>query len=366
MTLSMINSLRSYSIQGVKSKSTIKAFLQYYCLYFSGVLVVLLDRYALPSKYFVDNKTIQMVISLLNNGIHFGITNGFANTARIYLFTGLGNLSSVQSGLITYSVWFLLLYFSVRSLQISKFAYIMVLAWNLISAVYIGQYTKEFLASLVVFLFFKLIKQHSNVSVFISFVILSSYAFFDRTYWFIIVSLSLLLYSTRNFSLFKKYIFRIIGTFIPFVLYDHSGHYITSVRTRINYSIASTTGSNTMIHNFMHNTSFFTDYLNWVVTLFKFFIPYTLIYPFNPEHLLFAVLNVSSLVLIIFKYTQIRNCCTRVDKYLFYWIISFVLVQGMFEPDFGSYVKHQVVFIPLFFYLLLRFSNRLLEDVYEN
>jgi hypothetical protein len=35
------------------------------------------------------------------------------------------------------------------------------------------------------------------------------------------------------------------------------------------------------------------------------------------------------------------------------WCVAFTIVQGMFEPDFGSFIKHETNLVPMLTYLYL-------------
>ena len=40
------------------------------------------------------------------------------------------------------------------------------------------------------------------------------------------------------------------------------------------------------------------------------------------------------------------------ELWLFYMLFSYFVVQGVFEPDLGSAVRHKIGILPLIYYLL--------------
>jgi hypothetical protein len=367
------------SLAGEYAMKVNKGSLALLCLYLSGIAVVLLGYFVLPEKYYYDSENIRSLTSSLEGSST--LFNSYANTARLYGFVGLNHsVSFWLVGLASYTLAFLtlLLVFRKKEFRWNWRIWLILSVWNFILAIYVGQYSKELVAILVVGLILYISGRFRlSVSLFMIVLVGVLYALAFRIYWFLVVAIFLVniffLYMPgRGIKKFILYFAVVGGVFLSTHL--ATGEYLTDTRVTLNVGREGDPDSVTMFTNLLPNTSLLTDMINGLYAWLLYLFPVYLFKTGMWHHVIFALWQAINVVIFIrlarYVMNRTRGFQGRYGRRAnqrsvaaVAWCMSFSFVQSLFEPDFGSFVKHQIVLLPMYFYLLLFYYGRVLEQL---
>jgi len=322
-------------------------------IYIVGLILVLIVPFLLPAKYYSDGNYIQQLIIESANA-----PGSFQNTAYIYRLFGFESLfSDWLVGIIIFSFSLAIIIYFIKKYSINwcRLPLILLLVWTIFLAVFLGQYSKEFFALMVTGSLLYFSSTRKGLLVGLGLVIL--YAIFFRDYWFLILAFFMvhLVLIRNHISLFKYIILFLLATIVIFYL----GHYVTDqyfsdARFRINMSREGSPNAVTMLSNLVVNTSPITDMINTFYGWFMLLIPIHLFRTGGIHHVIFAVFQFVNVILFVSAVKAILRyqVAMRVQVAIA-WCLSFTFVEGMFEPDFGSFLKHELVILPMFFMVIM-------------
>ncbi|MBU8686476.1 hypothetical protein KM918_03800 [Priestia megaterium] len=329
-------------------------------------IIIFLAPHILPDKYFYDAITIRKQYTQLQNS-SFEFFDSYANTARFYRFFGIDQLnSSLLEGCFAYSIVFISLFFTFKftNTQINKQIAMFIFIWNVPVSIYLGQLSKDAIAFLFMGLITFLVIKSEKLTLFKILLLIVIYALFFRSYWFtygvfVLINYSILL---NGYKIFKsqtlKIMCYIVGILALFITSNIFGTALTDSRTSVNMFREGSVDANTLISNYMPNSNFLTDMINWMVAFITIVFPISLVPRMNILSLAFTLWNIFN---IYFLFRVFRNTITynlndrdiKKIKLIFTLIISFTFTQALFEPDLGSFLRHQLIQLPPSFYLLL-------------
>ncbi|MFO1463702.1 MAG: hypothetical protein U1F66_07980 [bacterium] len=318
-----------------------------------------------PDKYFLDADTIKSYIP--TSSFQFDFLDSYNNTAYFYKLIGMGSvMPDWVAGFISYSVPFLLLAmicwrqkWEFNFLTASLFSF-----WNILMVVYMGMYSKEFLA----FVFIVLITVFCKSKRGLAFAILMAvfYGVFFRIYWLLVVGFCLVnLYLIKlKKPLVTIVIVQLLTAILVFKLANvATGQYLSEARLTVNLEREDGDNATTMIDNIFPNSSFIFDWMNGSFIWFSLLFPFFLLKTAEVQHIVFLVFQLVNVSLFIMVARLLINNNQRslvgMDvpqknqiQVLVAWCVAFSFVQGIFEPDFGSAARHQIILIPMWFILL--------------
>lgn len=328
-----------------------------FIIFFLGLIIFfisLLKEFILPSKYFYDGN---LIFNLINNNIDISYFDSFNNTAFIFSLFPFPeySINILGSFFITIS-----LYWSIRS-KILNFYPINVLIlysiFSMIMSVYLTQPSKELICLFIIFSLFFFGK--TVYGFYFWLIIVATYALFFRSYWFIygvVVFLNFNLFY-KQFSI-KKFIFYnsiiIMAIVISYQLFYQVS--ISLIRDSINIDRLSSEDAVTIINNIIPNYDILSSWLNAILHSLLLFIPIPLAMLGGVIYTISSLLILSIFLLTFKSYYEICNKCNNsvLSRACFFSIISFPVVQGLFEPDYGSFIKHLSPMLPLILYIYMR------------
>ncbi len=108
----------------------------------------------------------------------------------------------------------------------------------------------------------------------------------------------------------------------------------------------------TQIYNVLNNptSNIFKLSLEYVLLMIRLLIPYELILK-GPKYLLFVIYQILITGYLIKAIKNYKNN-DMISNYSLYLFISFLLASVTFEPDYGSWVRHESVAFPLMFLIM--------------
>lgn len=335
----------------------------YFTMIFLYALVVIWvsDR-ILPDKYFYDANTIRRYFSYSNN---FTLGDSFANTARFYKLFGFDHLNlRMLEGYFSYLFIYICLIsiFKKANAKLTLNMSITIFIWNTLFCVYLGQLSKDVIAFITITIVLLLFKPNNRFRIILIFIILLGYALIFRTYWFIFIYFIFLNYITYNNNrhFFKhkgiKIVIYFIAILIPFIVADQIGEALTNARTAVNTARVGSVDANTLVMNILPNNNFFQDLINWLYSLFIFILPVNLLFKLNGLAITFLFWNFLNIILVlnILKSKFIHN---KNYVLLFVIIVSYYMTQALFEPDLGSFLRHQLVITQIQIFIYLQYEK---------
>jgi hypothetical protein len=118
----------------------------------------------------------------------------------------------------------------------------------------------------------------------------------------------------------------------------------------------------TMFANPWPNTSPATDLANTLAGWSTLLLPAYLLMLGRPQHIVFALFQFANTTLFVAALMRARRSQAPVFDWRFAsaatFCVAYSLVQGMFEPDFGSFAKHETILLPMLFYVLVEHGVR--------
>jgi len=134
-----------------------------------------------------------------------------------------------------------------------------------------------------------------------------------------------------------------------------TGLYLTDARATLTAGRDIDAFSDTVFLNLFENGSLATDIANALYGFARLLVPVSLVGSGKLEHLVFIgwqLLNVGVFVLAMRRVWWNPRLDPRTE-FAAAWILAFLLTQGIFEPDYGTFLRHQTTLLPAFALLCL-------------
>ncbi|MDY0050298.1 MAG: hypothetical protein RBR73_06080 [Halothiobacillaceae bacterium] len=360
-----------------------------------GALIVALAPSVLPGKYFADAVHVAELTLSEANWREYGAS--YLYTARFYATLGLGG--DAPAAAVAALGWLLSWGFMLHALHVGSagalcrvplWLWAVAAVWSVPLAIYLGQYSKEVPALLSLWAVFFLLgsARHGRVVTVLGWalaaVLIAGFALYFRIYWALVAGFAFVLWLVWRLRLGGWA--ALLGLLALFLLASWASaewrcHFLSGYRVVEQINRLDDPDSVTLILNPWVNTSVFIDLFNSLVGWLRLMLPIELLAHAGPQHLAFALWQWVSLGLFVWAVRGQRLLWggagwenghpAGADRprplhalhtggeqaraaAVVAWIIGFGLVQGAFEPDFGSFVRHEAVLAPLLLYLVQR------------
>ena len=320
-----------------------------------GAMAVGLGQWLLPQKYYYDGLAIQVRLASINEFM----TNddvGFSRVSDFYGFMGVTDKTPFFIQCLIGSAWACLaLCFSLKCMGLYK----PVKWWLLISPlgfsyfIYMGQLSKEHFALMsIVLLLLPFLS--ARVALILCAAAILAYALVLRPYWgLVLVFWAVLLVLQRKPGIFNWKIIPCIVVSIYLVslaVFHFRGFYLSDLRFDINVNREGSDDAKTIVSNLFIAENSFYDTLNIIWGYLTLSFPLYLIPILGVQHVLFGFFG-TFLTVCVFRAGALLWRVPPSDeilrlRYVFLLWLAFSLVQGAFEPDYGSCLKHQAAFFP--------------------
>ncbi len=316
----------------------------------TGLFIVIFGQDFLPAKFGYDAAYIRGLLDIrdLWNGFSF---DGFINTARVWslVFHVLPEAVVMPAGycLLVVVAMRLLAVYEVPLVRYQLFAG----GWLVCSSIFLLGISKEMIA-LPVALWFCL--AGTRGSRFLATLAFLLYAAFFRQYWaicyfyFVFVLMALRLHIANRSRLAACIL--LLGFVLPFVAADVAGiEALTEVRMSVNIDRVDSPDARSAFSNPFENTGFGTDLANSVISWFYMNVPVVLLLDASPHYVFFAAFQMFSLGLFAAGCASFLRDAKRIQRSdaihlrCAAFVIAYSLTQSIFEPDFGSFLRHEIV-----------------------
>ncbi len=328
--------------------------------------VAMVKESVMQPYFFSDQITI---FNIMKTTYGFGVGNSYGSTAYLYKLLGFEQSSIVFaliSSIIIISVY-TFIFIKVRGGSLNLIDLGVFLFFCFSSMINLTWQSKDFIVFLMV-MPLMLVFFHRSVGLIAFTIFAVFYAYYFRTYWFLfLLEFYGLLFMARFIHHAKWVFFLCLLTLLVLAIgFQYGlGVDVDSFRTSVNEHRLDNSGdgSNTLITPWVGAGNPFFGWINVSVTWVTFFIPFPLILMLSPYYVIISFF-------IIVMYHRIWKTLhyallTRTNPVLTIFslfIISFTVVQSIFEPDYGSYLRHLAPFYPLMFYVYLNYGKFKKED----
>lgn len=336
------------------------------------IIIKVFQESILPYKYFLDSNHI---LCVMNNKCiadsTYTFTANFFNIFNIFNFTTLSQWRYLLTIIFLPMTFFLI----GKNKNYDNFDYMFLIASVGLLDIYVFNLSKD----IIQFLFFYLIalvllskKSNINKLFFISSILLIESLYF-RVYYALLAILIVCFYFLYNKIIFgkkinKKSIFKMIAyaTILFFVVVFilscfSSNNYNSIIHARYNVNIGREFDpfAITIVNDPLgYNSNFLIFLGNYIINLFRFLIPIELIVK-GPKYVVFAVYQ----IVILWYLYKSKDNISKSNLLTYITFISYIIVSVIFEPDFGSFIRHESTTFPV---LLLIIQSRCISNRLTN
>lgn len=332
------------------------------CVACAGLLIIVFGRDFLPPKFSYDVAQIRAYLDF--RGLWKDLSfDGFVNTARVWsvVFHVLPEALAIPAYycLLVAGAMHLLGVYEVRLVRYQLIAG----GWIVCSAFFLSQPSKEMIALPVALC---LCLAGSWGSRFLAIIVFVLYAIFFRQYWalcyfyFVFVLIALRMH-IANRSRLAACLF-LLAFVSPFVAADALDlEPLTEVRMMVNADRVDSPDARSAFNNVFENTGFATDLGNAVVAWPYMNVPVALVLDATPHYVFFAAFQICSLWFFVAGCARFLRDAKRI-RYpnsihlrCAAFVIAYSLTQAIFEPDFGSFLRHEMaLMIPMLILVFYR------------
>lgn len=328
-------------------------------LFFYNLIIAFLTPYILPERYFNDT-----VIIVFDKGHEIGWLGSYPFAIMFYKLTGLRHLpffliALIQFPIVTYLLYKIGVPFNFHKLNVKN---ILVYIALLLLGIYMSMPTKEFITFLM-FCTIPFIFQSNRKPLFkiiFSLFLIACFSFF-RPYYLLMPILAVGMYLV-SFIKFEKKTFSTIfyGLLIAiFLSLSHGvikGEYI-SKQTRENYvTNANKNSINTAIVSPISQDTWYGEAFGIVYGFMAVNVPVVeaIKHILSPQVLAFVIWQ---LLIFYILFVRFSRCLKNRKQYQFeLWtlliLFAYFIVQGIFEPDLGTSIRHKIGLFPLIYFAL--------------
>lgn len=331
-------------------------------------LLGVLSSYFLPEKYYFDAYTI-----VLDRYNEKGWIGSYSFAMLFYDKLHLNKLDFPIIALIQLPIVFLLIW----KIGIPKIftkpilRNVPIIISIIIFSVYLAMPSKEFINFLYIFLITRLLQSNKTVRLKIIgvFLMLVFFGFFYRTYFALIPVLALGLYLSSFIKVKRKLILNIVnGLFLACVMSLSygiiKGEFMSeSSREALNKTRKGRADSQTAIFSPIKTNNIVGESVGIFYGFFSVNIPLNgLKYFYKPQVLAFVLWQSLLFIYLALLYkTCLKNRYKyRHEQWVFHLLFAYFIIQGVFEPDLGSAVKHKLGVFPLI-WLAFYFNKGLIK-----
>lgn len=324
-------------------------------LFAFGVIASMYMRDVLPAKYFYDDNRMR---GLFDSEYWLLFESGI-NTVAVYDLLGYSYSSSTfLVGLFGISVGYLSLHLVLIKSPLAKLDIPFALFFGMLFTflvIFYGQLSKEVVLTIITTCCFLLATNSRGIIV--GLLVLCVYAIFFRMYWFLVIGVTIInyIFLSKLVSM-RKYILLLITLLLTmsFVVHQTQGIFLSDIRNNMNRVSIGSPDVVTIIFNLFPTSNIGSDVLNGLISTVRLKIPIELILLGNIKYLATIAFQLwlTSVVFLsvkkIFSSKKLKS-----PRYIFSLsiIIAYWLIQGFFEPDFGTALRHQFALLPFFVFL---------------
>ena len=316
------------------------------------LIITLFAGYLAESKIYLDAERIyKFYCKICDNFTAFGPFDAFVNIARFYFILFLGRkMSKTVFFIMCGIVWIGIEYLIVRSIRIKNVKWYAVFAILCIfDAIYMCQPAKEHVMLLVCLFALKMFRSKCRYKYVILIAGIGLYALFFRNYMFVFAIIFGLIHLFRRKP--KTAVIVTTAGLIAFVVLYQMGKFQFLVEARILPGTANSEISEIFPRKAIEgNVLLFL--VNYIVSLFRIIVPVELFGVSLSRAAMFVPVQAALAYLYYLTIKGLREKEDEVTRNCLYFMAAQLLTAALFEPDFGSVLRHMCGYLPIYMYLI--------------
>ena len=329
-------------------------------LFFGVLIIALLTPFILPARYFNDT-----VIIVFDKHHEIGWCGSYPFAIMFYKLTGLRNLpffviALIQFPIVTYILYKIGVPSNFHKLNVKNG---LVYVAFLLTGIYMSMPTKEFITFLmfctIPFIFQS--DKKPRFKIILSLILIACFSFF-RPYYILLPIFAIAMYVVSYIKFQNKTFSTIFyGLLIAiFLSFSHGvirGEYISKL-TRENYVINNSNKNNinTAIVSPISQDTWYGEAFGIVYGFMAVNVPIAeaVKHVLSPQVLAFVIWQ---LLIFYILFVRFSRCLKNRKRYQFeLWtlliLFAYFIVQGIFEPDLGTSIRHKIGLFPLIYFAL--------------
>lgn len=330
-------------------------------LFIANLIVAVSAFYILPKRFFYDSAIIAF-----DRGNEIGFLGSYPLTILFYKVTGLRYLPFPLIALIQYPILAFLLYKIGVPSNFDKINVknILVYLGLFMMAIFMSMPSKEFITflylTLIVFIYMNRSISFWK-SIVLSMFLLALFGALYRPYFLLMPIIAFAMYGIsfikfKNKTLVTIFYGLLITIFMSLSYGILEGHYFSeSSREVVNATRLNISDANSMIVSPVKPDTWYGEMIGILYGFFTVNIPINgLKHLLSPQIIAFVIWELFLFYILLVRFSR---CLKNSEKYKYeLWILlilfSYFIVQGVFEPDLGTAIRHKIGVFPLIYYAL--------------
>lgn len=327
------------------------------------LLIAITSLLFLPEKFFYDSNEILRTSYSVGNWLK----GSYPFTSNFYYIIGLSYLPFSVIGFFQIALLFVLTIFIVvpKKFTLLHLEDIIVAFSILLLGVFFRSTIKEFIAFLIMYLILIIIRKYEYNFLYrcgLSSVILIVVAVLFRPYYVLLPFLVLGMYFTLLIVRKQRVPWVILSGIsmlivVSLIVYSLKGEYLTELyREQVNDPRRGEEYANSIISSPLRPNTFFKEIFSILYGIVSVNLPIEgFRHITKPQIIIFVLWQlffISLFLKALIKY--IENFMQNKERVLILlFLLSFFIVQGVFEPDLGSAIRHKIGIFPFIYYIFI-------------
>ena len=344
-----------------------KSKLWFFTLFVIFLIISTLTIYILPERYFNDTKII-----VIDRWKEIGWVGSYPFAIMFYKLTGMKYLPFFIIAMIQFPITTYILYKIgiPRNFHILNVKNVLMYIAFLLLAIYMSMPTKEFITFLmfspIPFIFRS--EKSTHFKIIISLLLFVACSFF-RIYYLLIPIFAIAMYIASFIKIEKKAISTIFSGLmvVIFLSFSHGiikGEFLSKL-TREDYVLNNTNRQNinSAIESPISQDSWYGEAFGIVYGFMAVNVPISemIKHILSPQIVAFVIWELLFFYILFVRFSRcLKN---RKENQMELWtlliLMGYFMVQGIFEPDLGTSVRHKIGFLPLIYFAL--YYDRFIE-----
>lgn len=315
---------------------------------------VLLGSPFVPDRFLYDSKKIATIAGGYQG---YDSDKSFSTVGAIYRELGLAE-QPTWAAMLGYLLFVVVLLVSLRGRveNAGLMALALVAGTIVLAVVYVGTYSKDVFVLPIALI--ALWRRHGLWPELALIGAMAYYAHEFRDYWYLVIGgyLGFRLVMARRFSVRRMIGAALAALVVLSVIFqNYLGVELDFYRTKVNEVRIGDVDTRTLIEPFFDLEGPVGSFVNSAIVLVTFAVPVPLISRFSPYYLVVAAF----LLVLWFMFARAVHRASvepRTDPHwarLVALVLGLTVVQSVFEPDYGSYVRHLTPLLPLMLAVIL-------------
>jgi hypothetical protein len=327
----------------------------FFCAWLTALLSITV-RDVLPARFSYDG---ELVLRVAQGQNPYQVDRSYANTAAAYRLLGLQNseeLTALFGCAILLTALIIATTLGTRGSFKLRHLYVG-LTFIVLGGVFLTWYNKD-VFTLGVVIVTLLVLKFSPGRWWLIVATMAVYAAVFRSYWFLIAALTagLVVLAHRRRDSPRRYLVRLFGLAQVFlILFCVAaplviGRSANTFRSDLNANREGAIDAVTIISSFVGGDSPVISYINAVLTQISLVIPWPLLMR-GSQYVIYAVVIVALWMTLLVTVVRGWKKLSQKDRHRVHIGVSVLwatlTVQAIFEPDYGSYLRHLTPMLPL-------------------